>query len=72
MNSKGGRIPSTRPPRRQALAMPAIVPIANAMTVDAPTRPSVQGSFEMISCPTGTPCDVTPNCPVSMFLRYSK
>ena len=55
MNSVGGRIASSRPPRRQALTTPTSVPIRNAITVVTPTRPSVQGSFEVISFITGTP-----------------
>ena len=72
MNSVGGRIASSRPPRRQALATPARVPITNAITVVTPTRPSVQGSFDVISVITGTPWAVTPNWPVRQFPRYSK
>jgi hypothetical protein len=52
--------------------MPATVPITNAITVVTPTRPSVHGSFEVISLITGTPSAVTPNWPVRMFPRYSK
>ncbi len=72
MNSVGGRIESSRPPRRHALATPATVPITNAITVVTPTRPSVQGSFDVISVITGTPCAVTPNWPVSTLPRYWK
>ena len=61
MNSVGGRIESSRPPRHQALAAPASVPMRNAITVVTPTNPSVQGSFEVISLITGTPWAVTPN-----------
>ncbi len=35
--------------------MPANVPIRNAITVVTPTRPSVHGSFDVISLITGTP-----------------
>ena len=46
MNSIGGRIASSRPPRRHALTTPTSVPITNAMTVVTPTSPSVHGSFD--------------------------
>ena len=63
---------SSRPPRRQALSMPTIVPIANAITVVTPTRPSVQGSLSMMSVMTGTLAAVRPNWPVRQLPRYWK
>ena len=39
----GGRMLSSRPPRRQAPTMPMPVPRMNASTVVTPTRPSVHG-----------------------------
>src|SRR5579864_8508752 len=43
-----GRMPSSQPPRRQALTMPTSVPSTKAITVETPTRPSVQKSPYMI------------------------
>ena len=61
MKSIGGRMPSSLPPRRQALTTPTIVPMTKAITVVTPTSASVQGSLLMISVSTGTRCAVRPN-----------
>ncbi len=41
MTNTGGRMLSSRPPRRQADTMPSPVPRTKARTVVTPTRPSV-------------------------------
>ena len=70
----GGRIASRKPPRRHALSMPMAVPSANAMTVDIPTRPSVQGSPCLTTSPTDDGKKVTdvPKLPESVLPRYWK